>query len=78
MGIEEKHGKFLFVKTKWHLARELPQKVNMDESHYKIFLKDEKLRTIFDIKENKKETVICFIKAAVLSASYVCIWRIRL
>ena len=45
----------------------------MDESHYKIFLKDEKLRTIFDIKENKKETVICFIKAAVLSASYVCI-----
>lgn len=45
----------------------------MDESHHKVFLKDTKVRTIFDIKENKKETVICFIKAAVLSASYVSI-----
>lgn len=26
----------------------------MDESHHKIFLKDAKVRTIFDIKENKK------------------------
>lgn len=30
------------------------QKVNMDESHHKIFLKGAKVRTIFNIKENKK------------------------
>ena len=50
----------------------------MDESNHKLFLKDAKVRTIFDRNENKKETVICFIKAAVLSASCVCIGRIRL
>ena len=38
----------------------------MDESHLKNFLKDPKVRTIFDIKKNQKcETVICFIKAVV-------------